>query len=115
MELKLQNGAYLMNAGGGFRTVSGTEELVQRALMRLAARRGGFYPMPDYGSRLHTLCSLKPSERSAAARQFAVEALAEEPRITVGEVEYVPGTEGSAQLNLELICAGERVSAVLHV
>lgn len=115
MELKLQNGAYLMNAAGGFQTVSGNEELVQRALMRLTARRGGFYPLPDYGSRLYTLCRMKPSERSAAARQFAVEALASEPRITVGEVEYLPGPENSAQLKLELICAGEHVSAVLNV
>ena len=115
MELKIKDGAYLLNAGGGFQTVSGTEELVQRALMRLAARRGGFLPLPDYGSRLHTLCRLKPSERSAAARQYAVEALAPEPRISVGEVEYLPGAGDSAKIRIELICGGQSVSATLTV
>ena len=115
MELKLRNGAYLLSAAGGFQTVSGTEELAQRALMRLAARRGGFPPLPDYGSRLHTLCRLKSAERSAAARQYVVEALSPEPEITVGKVEYLPGADDSARLRIELICGGQNVSATLTV
>ena len=95
--------------------MSGTEELAQRAMMRLAARRGGFYLLPEYGSRLYTLCRLKPSERSAAARQYVVEALSPEPRITVGEVEYLPGNGDSAALRVELICEGQSVAAELRV
>ena len=115
MELKLNGGAYAVSPAGGFQTVTGAEELAQRALMRLSARRGGFLPLPEYGSRLHTLCRLKPGERPAAARQYVIEALSDEPQISVGEVEYQPGADGSAVLRVELICAGQNVSASVSV
>ena len=114
-ELKLQNGDYVPEPGGDLLCVSGTEALVQRALMRLAARRGGFLPLPDYGSRLHTLGRLKPSQREAAAWQFALEALAPETEIALTALEYLPGDDGSAELRLELDCGGDRTAAAVRI
>ena len=114
-ELKLQNGDYLPEPGGDLQHVRGTEELVQRALMRLAARRGGFLPLPDYGSKLYTLGRIKPSQREAAAWQFALEALAPETEIALTALEYFPGDDGSAVLHLELDCSGRKTAAAVRI
>jgi hypothetical protein len=63
MELRLENGDYVKSGGHTLESVSGTEELAQRLMLRLRARRGGFALRPDYGSRLYTLSGLRPSER----------------------------------------------------
>ena len=75
MEMKLRDGEYVPDGKGGFERAEGYEELLERALFLLSARRGGFAPMPEVGSRLYTLTQLKRSEREMAARQFAAEAL----------------------------------------
>ena len=82
-------------------------------LVRLTARRGGFLPMPEYGSRLYMLGRTKPAQRSAAALQYVLEALEPETEITVSAVEYLPGDGDGAQLRLELACGGEHTGAVL--
>lgn len=102
MELKLSQGQYVLSAAGGLETVRGDNETVQRVLMKLAARRGAFLPLPDYGSRLYTLCRLKPSERAAAAKQFIAEALADEKDVSVLEVEYLPAEGDEAEVRLTL-------------
>ena len=50
MELKLENGDYLPDGHGGLQQAE--EELLQRVLSRLSARRGSFPFLPDFGSRL---------------------------------------------------------------
>ena len=87
MELKLENGRYTAS-GGGIAVVSGAEELAQRITMKLAARRGKFWPMPDYGSRLYTLLSgVKPENRKSAIREFAAEALADEKGVKLEGID----------------------------
>jgi len=103
MELKLENGQYIFDAAGFPETVSGTEALLQRARMRLAARRGSFLPDPDYGSRLYLLGRLKPSERTAAAKSYAVEALTPETAISVGTVTYTETGTDTAAVTVELL------------
>ena len=115
MDIMIKDGDYAAGVCGGVQTVDGIEELAQRVTMKLTAKRGHFWPKPDYGSRLHTLCRLKPAERSAAARQYAVEALSPEPEISVGAVDYLPGADDSALLRIELICGGQNISATLTV
>ena len=88
MELKWEEGAYRLSRQGGFETVSGREETLQRVLMRLSAWRGGFFPLPEYGSALHRLGRVKPSRRAAAARQMVYEALLDEPEAAVEDVTY---------------------------
>ena len=79
MELKLENGRYVP-AAVGLKTVSGAEELMQRVTMKLTAKRGKFFLMPDYGSRLYTLISgVRPQKREEAVRAYVAEALQGEP------------------------------------
>lgn len=87
--------------------VEGAEELKQRVRMRLSARRGAFLPMPNYGSRLHLLAQVKPSEREAAARQFVLEALAEEKELELDSLELIEGDLGQALLSLRLTYRGK--------
>jgi phage gp46-like protein len=103
VELKLENGQYVTAGSGIPERVEGTEELLQRARMRLTARRGSFYPDPDYGSRLYQLGALKPSQRSAAAKLYAAEALQPERELSVGTVTYTPGADDSATVTVELL------------
>ncbi|MDO4815178.1 MAG: hypothetical protein Q4A83_01050 [Bacillota bacterium] len=86
MELKLENGKYIAR-NGGVATVKGAEELAQRITMKLAARRGKFWPMPDYGSRLYTLLQgVKPEDRKTAVREYVAEALADEQGISFDNI-----------------------------
>ena len=102
MELKLQDGRYVFDRSGALQTVEGRDELLQRALMRLAARRGSFWPDPEYGSRLYLLGRLKPAQRAAAAKLYAAEALKPETALRVGAVEYTPISDGCAAVSVEL-------------
>lgn len=115
MELKLRNGSYVLTAAGLPETVSGAEETLQRVLMRLTARRGAFWPDPDYGSRLYTLSRLKPAQRAAAARQYVAEALSEETDVTVEDVAYVPGTDDSATVAVTLLLGGRETELTIEV
>lgn len=105
MELKFVDGKYVPGAYGGFETVNGRGELVQRALMRLSARRGGFCLLPDFGSSLHTLFSVKRSQRAAEARRMVYEALAPETELEVTDVDYRE-TGGTAVVRVRLALAG---------
>ncbi len=115
MELKLRDGDYVPAADRDFEAVSGDAAVLQRAMLRLQARRGCFDALPDYGSRLYTLCRMKPGERAANARAFAEEALAAEPEVQVGEVRYTPGEDGSALVEIELLCGGRTGTLTLGI
>lgn len=55
--LRMKNGDYVPK-GSGLETVSGSEAVLQRVLLRLTARRGAFPFMESFGSRLWTLGQL---------------------------------------------------------
>ena len=83
MELKLEQGRYVPGAGGLLR-VTGANEIAQRVMMKLTARRGGFAPLPEYGSALYTLLhTARPSEYETAAMQYIAQALADEAGLRV--------------------------------
>lgn len=103
--MKFDGGKYVRGACGGLETVSGRDELLQRALMRLSARRGGFFPLPDFGSELHTLFSMKKPQRAAAARRMVYEALAPETQLQVLSVDYREDGD-RADVSVELTLAG---------
>ncbi len=70
--------------------------------MRLRSRRGGFAPMPEYGSRLHTLLrGVRPADRESAARQYVAEAIADEPEIELLAVAVTGGGD-EATVSVEL-------------
>lgn len=101
MELKIKDGDYVPDGSGGFAVVSGAEELLQRALLKLTARRGAFLFWEDFGSRLWELGRVQPAARKAAAMQYAAEALAGES-LTVGDVELEDGGDGILRLRVWL-------------
>lgn len=83
MELKIRDGDYVPDNAGGFVILSGKEALLQRALFRLTARRGALPFLPELGSRLYQLAACPPAQRQGAAMQYAAEALAAEPGVSV--------------------------------
>ena len=106
MELKIRNGDYVPDGAGGLQRVSGKEELLQRVLFRLTARRGGFAPLPALGSRLYLLGREKPASRQAAAKKYVAEALDGEAGVTVSDAALV--YEGDlCMLRVSLRCGNE--------
>ena len=97
MEMKLDNGNYVPDETGGFETVDGANETMQRILMKLKARRGAFPLMPEFGSRLYLLGREKPAARRRAAEQYVNEALRGEA-VTVQSVS-VSETGGTLTVN----------------
>lgn len=101
MELRLERGEYIAREHGGLESISGADELRQRVEMKLAARRGCYPLMPEYGSRLYTLSRVKPSQRQSAAEQFIAEAISDEPGL---EIEELTLTEtGSDSIRLDVL------------
>lgn len=94
MELLIQNGDYVPDGKGGFRRALGSDELLQRALFKLTARRGSFPFLPELGSELYRLPREKPSAWQSLARQYAAQAL-EGEELTVEEVQVTPNGRGA--------------------
>ena len=89
--------------------MAGTEELAQRITMKLACPRGSFRPMPEFGSRLHLLHGMKPSERRSAADLYIAEALREERGVELLEFEISEVGKNDIHLSLIFGYRGERV------
>lgn len=79
MDVLLQNGDLCPDRTGSPVMVSGARELMQRAVIRLAVRRGALPYAPQLGSRLHTLGGGCGSKEALDSRATALvrEALAE--------------------------------------
>lgn len=86
MELMIKNRDYVSDGAGSLVRVSGKDELLQHVLFQLSARRGGFSPLPEVGSKLYLLWREKPSNRAAAAKKYVAEALRGEKELTVTDV-----------------------------
>lgn len=115
MELRIRDGDYVAGANR-LERLEGTEAMLQRVLYRLTARRGSFPFLEEMGSRLHTLGSMKRSQRAAAAKQFVAEALREED-VTLSDVRYDESEEtGIGRVSVSLLCEGESytVDAVIE-
>lgn len=115
MELRLKNGDYVPNGAGGLRRVAGSEELLQRVLFKLAARRGSFPFWDALGSRLWQLGQVPAAQRQSAAKQYVAEALADESGLRVETVELAAERDGTAELTVELSYGGERLTAKLNI
>ena len=114
MELFLKDGDYLPDGQGGFCTVTGREELLQRVLWKLTARRGGFPFLPQLGSRLYLLSRQKPAEWQGRAEEYVTEALAEEADLRIDGVEVEP-ENGNLLVTVRLNWQGEDLSVKLGV
>lgn len=94
MELKLTDGKYTLGTYLAPVELEELDELLQRVIMKLKVRRGTFLPQPDYGSRLHLLSRTKPSNRETAARQYVLEALADETELELSALELSQKADG---------------------
>lgn len=97
MDTRLENGDFVRNHLGMPLVVTGAQELLQRALIRLCVRKGSFALDPALGSRLHTLRGESREHRQEAARLLAQEALLPMPEVTVegAAVEVAPDGESA--------------------
>ena len=93
--LMLVNGDYVPQENG-------LQAVLQRMLMKLTARRGQFPFMENFGSRLWTLDRLRPAERQAAAEQYVLEALRDEPGLMVEQVTLAENG-GKASLTVNAV------------
>ena len=108
MGLSLRNGDYVPDGTGGLRRTEGREALLEQVLFRLTARRGTFPFLPELGSRLWQL-------GQRAAEQYAAEALAAEPGLTVEQVILTESGGGRAQVTVGLTWQGEALSVTVEV
>ena len=107
MELKLENGAYLCR-GKTPETVSGAEEIAQRVVLRLTAHRGGFAPLPEYGSRLYLLSRLaRPGTYQTTAMQLIAEALEGETAVSVTDVQVTELRENDLRVDITFTVDGQ--------
>lgn len=100
----------LCAAGNGLQSAKGDEAVLQRMLMKLTARRGQFPFMENFGSRLWTLDRLRPADRQAAAEQYVLEALRDEPGLMVEQVTLAENG-GKSSLTVNAVKDERRLTA----
>lgn len=114
-QLLLRNGDYVPDGKGGFCCVTSNEELLQRVLLRLTARRGGCPFLPAFGSRLYLLSRAKPNERETLAGAYVAEALADEPEVEITDVTLTEAENGCGNLTVSLVWRGENLKLTVEV
>ncbi len=114
MAMKLLDGDYVPDEWGGFETVTGEEEMLQRICFKLKARRGAFPLMPDLGSRLYLLTREKETNRKNAARQYIHEALADETELEIDTIDLYEN-DGELMIRLVLRYSGDVLKLSLTV
>lgn len=115
MELKIQNGDYILNGSGGAETVAGSAELIQRVLYKLTARREGFPFIPTLGSDLYQLERTAPNARDSAAEQYVRQALSDEADLELTGITLTDAGEGLYDLKVCLTYSGQGLELTLTV
>jgi len=111
LEFALRAGDYRPDGRGSFVAVSGPEALLQRALIRLSARRGCLPWLPELGSRLHMLRSARSDEWDVLAQAYVTEALAPEEDVRVETVSVTQPEPGRLHIEAILSAGGRRAAA----
>lgn len=112
MELMMQNGDYISDGRGGVKRSEGGEEILQRVLFQLSARRGAFPLLPQVGSELWRLPRAKEQQRAALAAQYVSQALAGERDLEIDEC-VLEEREGTPWLTVRLTWQGTPLEAEL--
>lgn len=113
MEILIRDGDYVPDGKGGFLRAEGAQELLQRVLFKLSARRGSFPFLPELGSELYRLGRERPSSWEALARQYAVQALQGE-ELEVTGVQVAPH-DGGAEVTVWLDYRGQALAVGVEV
>lgn len=74
-------------------SITGAQELLQRILIRLTVRKGGFPPDPELGSRVPLLANCPPAQLDSLADSYVREALAGMEGVHVQKVEVLRQTQ----------------------
>lgn len=114
MALVFRDGDYVPDGSGGFRTVSGSAEVLERVLWKLSVRRGSFPLLPELGSDLHLLGRSPAKERQALAERYVKEALSDE-ELTVDTVRLTGLEGGRGELVLSLLYQGHELTVRMEV
>ena len=108
MELLLQHGDHSRNEQGFLQQVDGTQQLVQRAMVRRTVPKGKFVLNPQLGSLLHTLGRTAPAQREQLALEYARETLLEMPEMRVVAARCRQGAQADELVvQFELECTLE--------
>jgi len=95
--------------------VDGTEELLQRALIRLTVKRGAFALKTGLGAELSALRGVPPGQRVGEALRLAREALAGLPGVEVQGVEVSEDGGGGLAVRVLLLTAGQPAETEVKV
>ncbi len=102
MDTALENGDFALGSNGRLKQICGTQELFQRAAIRLNVPLGSFAYDAEFGSRLHALREDDPNYLGKALAA-AQEALLPLSAVTAEEVRRPePGV-----LMVQVACQGE--------
>ena len=115
MALLLRGGDYVPDEMGGLRTVEGAEEVLQRVLFQLQARRGSFPFLPELGSRLYLLPREKPGAGGPRPGQSAGGPPGKETGGEAPGVTPAPAGAGALEVQVSLSWKGEPLAVSLTV
>ena len=116
MDTMLQNGDFVRGRGGLPKAIGGTEELIQRALIRLTVRKGAFPLDPGLGSQLYLLRDAGRAHWEDQALLYAKEALEKMPGTEVLGVKAGYSYEKQAiLLEYRLAFGGQEETAALEI
>lgn len=102
MDTLIQDGDFVTDDRGYIKTVEGTDELLQQALLRLTARKGAFALDSELGSELYKLRGCNRQRLNAVARGFVEQALLPVSGLSVEDVQCTYTAEGTARLDVYL-------------
>lgn len=107
MDTLLVNGDFQTDSFGHPVTVSGNQELLQRALIRLSVKRGAFAPDPSLGSRFDRLSAPYGKKLDEEALLYAREALMELPEVQVLSARVTAQEDGSSLIFVRVKAMGQ--------
>lgn len=107
MDTLLSQGDHKRNGQGFLTPISGAQEAIQRAMIRLSVPKGSFAPNPKLGSRLFLLGKAPERQTEELALEYAKEALLEEEQVQATAVRQTERSQGSMELEIMLSYLGE--------
>lgn len=99
MDTAVASGDFALSGNGRPQTISGAQELFQRAAIRLTVPLGAFSYDTSLGSRLRTLTGVSV-DCDEKALSLAQEALRKLPQISVESAKYISGEAPSVKVTL---------------
>ncbi|HAN43835.1 MAG TPA: hypothetical protein DCP97_00445 [Ruminococcaceae bacterium] len=103
MDTYLINGDHAKDSRGMPCAASAEQELLQRAMISLAVKKGSFKYNPNLGSELYRLRQCPAGTLNAAALGYAAEALSSIKELAVSSVECTKKPNGVIAVSVKLL------------